>query len=73
MQFLLPPLSCYEQRVMAGLPLLGTPLSRGRLFWSISSAIEKENQEHLFKLSWDTAKGGGLGNQHFSPPEQMIA
>lgn len=40
-------------------PLLGTPLSRGLLFWSISSAIEKENQEHLFMLSWDTAKGGG--------------
>lgn len=40
-------------------PLLGTPLSRGLLSWSISSAIEKENQEHLFMLSWDTAKGGG--------------
>lgn len=25
-------------------PLLGTPLSRGLLSWSISSAIEKENQ-----------------------------
>lgn len=34
---------------------------------------EKENQEHLFVLSWYTAKGGGLGNQHFGPPEQMIS
>ena len=33
---------------------------------------EKENQEHLFVLSWYMAKGGGLGNQHFGPPEQMI-
>lgn len=45
--------------------------SGGLLFWPISSAIERENREHLFLLSWGAAPGGSLGNQHSGPTEQM--
>ena len=58
--------------LVAGPPLLGTPLSRGLALLAYFISQEKENQEHLFVLSWYTAKGGGLGNQHSGPPEQMI-
>jgi hypothetical protein len=45
-------------------------LSRGLLFWPVSSTIEKGNQKHLFLLGWDAARGGGLETST-SPTEQM--
>lgn len=60
-----------EEQMVAPLrdPSQGPPLSRGLLFRSISSAIGKKNQEHLFMLSWDTAKGGGPLEASTSVPQ----